>query len=136
VIKDDGSIILTYGGANTRHDDRRYIQRSIGIAFSDGPTFSKLESDHRGGWISINNKYLKNVTALSLVSNQKTVHQLSLEQGGVRLAPDKTKKYLSQLKWNTEFKTYRLRKDKLESDSVIIRFLDRSVLYGIQSHYK
>jgi len=136
VIKDDGSIILTYGGANTRHDDRRYIQRSIGIAFSDGPTFSKLESDHRGGWISINNKYLKNVTALSLVSNQKTVHQLSFEQGGVRLAPDKTQKYLSQLKWNTEFKTYKLRKDKLESNSVIIRFLDRSVLYGIQLHYK
>lgn len=134
VVQDNGTIVLTYGGANTRHDDRRYIQRSIGIAVSNSPSFSKLESDHRGGWISLNRKYMKNIKKISLVSDKRNIQQLSVEQGSVRLTPERKNSDSSLPKWNNAFKTYRLLSSKQKKEEIVIKFLDRSVLYGIFLH--
>ena len=42
---------LYYGAANTRHDDRRFIQRHIGLATLRADGFASIAADHRGGWL-------------------------------------------------------------------------------------
>lgn len=46
-----GEMWLYYAGATTRHDDRRYVRRHVGLATMRIDGFASLDTDHRGGWL-------------------------------------------------------------------------------------
>jgi len=52
--EDNEEIWLYYGAANTRHDDRRYIERHIGVSKIRKDGFASMFSDYRSGWIVTN----------------------------------------------------------------------------------
>jgi hypothetical protein len=128
-VASNGQILMTYGGANTRHDDRRYIRRSIGVAYLLPPGFSELKTDQRGGWVTLEMENLADAKTIEILALTKSLHLITASIRGQAL----TSKYIKKSSEFTGYsiKNFDLPRTNIRSDQAIT--IHMAGLCGIRS---